>query len=61
VREAAVRCQASGGAFIDELLDDPTVSAHLSRSDVADLLDPGGYLGSTDAFIDRALDAYRSG
>jgi len=24
VREAAVRCQASGGAFIDELLDDPT-------------------------------------
>ena len=60
VREAASRCQASGRGFIDELLDEPVVSAGLSRSDVAGLLDPSGYLGSTDAFIDRALAAYRS-
>jgi 3-carboxy-cis,cis-muconate cycloisomerase len=60
VRESAARCQASGRAFVDELLDEPAVSSHLSRSEVDELLDPSGYLGSTDAFIDRALAAYRS-
>ena len=27
---------------------------------LADALDPTSYLGSSDAFVERALDAYRS-
>ena len=60
VREAASRCQGSGRSFANELSGVPSVSAHLSPADVADLLDPRGYLGSTEVFIDRALAAYRS-
>ena len=60
VREAAARCQGSGRSFADELSGVPSVSAHLSSADVAHLLEPRGYLGSTEVFIDRALAAYRS-
>lgn len=60
VQEAAARSSASGRSFADELLDEPTVGSRLSRSDIDLLLDPRGYLGSNDAFIDRALAAYRS-
>jgi 3-carboxy-cis,cis-muconate cycloisomerase len=38
---------------------DPLVSAHLSAAEVDAALDPAGYLGSAEAFIDRALDAHR--
>ena len=61
VQQAAARCRASGRSFADELLDEPSVNAHLTSSEVAGLLDPRGYLGSTEAFIDRALAAYRNG
>ncbi|HXR54935.1 MAG TPA: 3-carboxy-cis,cis-muconate cycloisomerase [Acidimicrobiales bacterium] len=61
VQQAAARCRASGRSFADELLDEPSVNAHLSSSEVAGLLDPRGYLGSTEAFVDRALAAYRNG
>jgi 3-carboxy-cis,cis-muconate cycloisomerase len=60
VRAAANRSRSSGRPFADELGEEGSVSSHLSRSEVARLLDPGTYLGSTDAFIDRALAAYRS-
>ncbi|TMD41660.1 MAG: 3-carboxy-cis,cis-muconate cycloisomerase [Chloroflexi bacterium] len=35
------------------------VRAHLSPEEIDRALDPGGYLGSTDTFIDRALASYR--
>lgn len=61
VRAAAARCATSGRSFADELLDDPSVKAHLATAELGELLDPGSYLGSTQVFIDRALDAYRNG
>jgi 3-carboxy-cis,cis-muconate cycloisomerase len=60
VQEAAARGTASGRTFADELLDDTSVKSHLSAVELGELLDPGSYLGSTQVFIDRALDVYRS-
>lgn len=48
-------------SFDEALLDRPEVAEHLGRTEVARLLDPAGYLGSTDAFIDRVLDGRRKG
>jgi len=36
------------------------VRDHLGPAEVARLLDPLGYLGSAERFVDRALAAYRS-
>jgi adenylosuccinate lyase len=41
------------------VLEDAQVSTLLSPEEIDHALDPGRYLGSTDAFIDRALAAYR--
>jgi 3-carboxy-cis,cis-muconate cycloisomerase len=41
------------------LLEDPSVAAALAGSDLERLLDPAGYLGSTNAWIDRALAHHR--
>lgn len=60
VHGAGERCSVADGSFADELLADPTVRGQLSAADVAHLLDPGGYLGSAELFVDRALAAYRS-
>jgi hypothetical protein len=35
------------------------VAEHLDRAAIAGLLDPAGYLGSTDELIERALRAHR--
>jgi hypothetical protein len=35
------------------------MQAILSPEEIDQALDPGAYLGSTDAFIDRALRSYR--
>lgn len=60
VQRAGERCSASGRSFADELLAEPAVRDHLSAAEVAELLDPLGYLGSAELFVDRALAAYRS-
>jgi len=60
VQGAGDRSAASAGTFADELLADPAIGAQLSAADVARLLDPAGYLGSAERFVDRALAAYRS-
>jgi 3-carboxy-cis,cis-muconate cycloisomerase len=39
---------------------DARVGATLSPEDIDRALDPAGYLGSADIFIDRALDSYRA-
>jgi 3-carboxy-cis,cis-muconate cycloisomerase len=58
VREAATRVAASGRSLSDELRDDERVE--LSDSELDALLDPATYLGSAEAFVDRALELYRS-
>ena len=40
-------------------LSETRVRAHLSIAEIEHALDPGNYLGSTDALIERALAAYR--
>ncbi|MFI7543986.1 lyase family protein [Actinoplanes sp. NPDC049599] len=52
---AAVRAAVARGA----LGTDPAITAHLDPATLAGLLDPGSYLGSADALIDRALRAAR--
>jgi 3-carboxy-cis,cis-muconate cycloisomerase len=48
---------AGSGSLRERLL----ATDQLSEEEVDRALDPGGYLGSADAFIGRALEAYRSG
>ena len=48
-----------GGSFTSALLADPAVAAVISAAEVEELLEPAGYLGSTDAWIDRALARHR--
>ena len=50
---------SSGVNLRQAVLVDAQVSAMLSPDEIDRALDPGAYLGSTDAFIDRALAAYR--
>jgi 3-carboxy-cis,cis-muconate cycloisomerase len=45
---------SSGGSIRDVL------AQHLSPAEVESALDPAGYLGSADVFVDRALRLYRS-
>jgi 3-carboxy-cis,cis-muconate cycloisomerase len=58
VREAAARVAASGRSLADELRADERVD--LSDPELDALLDPVTYLGSAEAFVDRALQLYRS-
>jgi hypothetical protein len=39
-------------------MEETKVSAILSPAEIDQALDPGKYLGSTDAFIDRVLASY---
>lgn len=57
VRAATQRSAESGRSFEDELLADDRVE--LSAEQLANVLDPTTYLGSTGAFVDRALEEYR--
>jgi 3-carboxy-cis,cis-muconate cycloisomerase len=57
VRAAALRAADSGRTFQDELKADERVG--LSDQELAAALDPSTYLGSAEAFVDRALEDYR--
>jgi 3-carboxy-cis,cis-muconate cycloisomerase len=61
VSRATETVQTSGRPFADVLSEDPIAGPHLEADQIADLLDPAGYLGSTDLLIDRALIAHRDG
>ncbi len=61
VDAASARSIDSGNHFRDELIADEGVGAELSGEEIERALDPAAYLGSTDAFIDRALSRYREG
>jgi 3-carboxy-cis,cis-muconate cycloisomerase len=56
---AATRALESGRALRDELVGDTEISALLSAQEIDTLLDPARYLGSADAFVDRALAAWK--
>ena len=54
--EAACRLAHSQGRTLAEVLtDDPTVTRHLSRSEIARLLSPDQYLGVSRQLIQRVL------
>ncbi len=59
VQAAARRTADSGKPFRDELLAEPDLREALSPEEVDTALDPRGYLGSAEAFVQRALDFYR--
>ncbi|MEV1328030.1 3-carboxy-cis,cis-muconate cycloisomerase [Micromonospora costi] len=46
--------------FRAALLADPAVRAHLGEADVDEALDPRGWLGSAEPFVDRALAIHRA-
>lgn len=56
--EASRRAAAAGRSLRDEHAADPDVGAHLSREELEAALDPGGYLGSTGLFVERALELH---
>jgi 3-carboxy-cis,cis-muconate cycloisomerase len=58
---AVARALDAGGSLRDELISDESVTAELSEQEVDKALDPAGYLGSADSFIDRALSRYGEG
>jgi 3-carboxy-cis,cis-muconate cycloisomerase len=58
-RDAVSRAARQGQTtFAAALAADPVVGAVLDRQGVDDLLDPAGYLGATQIWIDRAVAAY---
>jgi 3-carboxy-cis,cis-muconate cycloisomerase len=59
VQAAAQEAFASERPLGEVLAADGEVTAHVDRDEIARLLDPAGYLGATDALIDRALHAHR--
>jgi 3-carboxy-cis,cis-muconate cycloisomerase len=63
VKQAVLRARQSGRPVLEVLFDHPDTSATLAnanihRDEVAAALDPERYLGSTQAWIDRALAAH---
>jgi 3-carboxy-cis,cis-muconate cycloisomerase len=57
VREAVLRSAESGRTFEEELRADESVD--LTEGDLDAALDPKTYVGSAEAFVDRALALYR--
>jgi 3-carboxy-cis,cis-muconate cycloisomerase/3-oxoadipate enol-lactonase len=60
VRRLSLQASDSGRPLRAVLLADPAVRAHLGAADIDRLLDPGSYLGSAAAFVDRALAAHHA-
>jgi 3-carboxy-cis,cis-muconate cycloisomerase len=60
VKHACDVALTEGVALAEALARDPAVSGRLDRPAIERLTDPAGYLGSTNAFIDRMLAAARA-
>lgn len=56
VSDVALRAHDSGQPLRDALIADPRIS--LSPGEIDEALDPTAYLGSAEAFVDRALEAH---
>lgn len=59
VKAASHRTFESGKPLREELLEEPVLREALSSDEIDAALDPARYLGSSEAFVDRALDFYR--
>ena len=62
-REAVTAAAARAGrhgSFAAELTGDPSVAAALEPGELDRLLDPAGWLGSTDVWVDRAVEDWRN-
>jgi 3-carboxy-cis,cis-muconate cycloisomerase len=59
IRAISERAEREGTDMRELLPADETVRRHLNAEEIERALDPASYLGSTDAFIDRALAQYR--
>jgi 3-carboxy-cis,cis-muconate cycloisomerase len=59
VKEFCDHAVKSGAHLRQVALEDARVSAVLAPDEIDRAFDPGAYLGSTDAFINRVLEAYR--
>jgi 3-carboxy-cis,cis-muconate cycloisomerase len=57
VTEACARAVTGGRSLRAELESDPRIELTPEELDAA--FDPTGYLGSAEAFVERALDLYR--
>jgi 3-carboxy-cis,cis-muconate cycloisomerase len=58
IQRAARQSASTDGGFAAALAQQPEVRERISAQRLAELLDPAGYLGSADVFIDRALRAH---
>jgi 3-carboxy-cis,cis-muconate cycloisomerase len=59
VQEVCRRAAATQVSLSDAAVEDPRIGGLLTQEAIAQALDPTNYLGSSDRFIDRALEAYR--
>jgi len=59
VRSLCDRVAAEGITLLEATLQDEQATALLPAAELARVLDPAHYLGSTDRLIDNALDAFR--
>jgi 3-carboxy-cis,cis-muconate cycloisomerase len=60
VERAAAQSSSVEGGFAQALRDQPEIRDRIAEEDLADLLDPAGYLGAADAFVERALRAHEA-
>ena len=60
VKTASERALREGITLRRAAVEDARISRLLSSEEIELALDPSRYLGSTDAFIDRALASYRN-
>jgi 3-carboxy-cis,cis-muconate cycloisomerase len=58
--EEAARAAAAGKPFRAALLADRQVTEKLDKAELDAALDPSGYLGAADVFVERALEQYRA-
>ena len=61
VTEAVQRSTNEDVTLERALLDQPDIAGAVDAGELASWLDPAGYLGAADVFIDRALAAHREG
>lgn len=60
VEEAARRAVNDERDFAEMLLSEPEISSHISRAELARLLDPANYLGSAEELTERVLSGRTS-
>ena len=59
VKAASHRTLENGSSLREEILAEPALSDVLTPEEIDAALDPRSYLGSSGAFVDRALELYR--